>query len=56
MIEAEEQIASGLRHIARQRELIAELESMATPPAMPNICLPGLNYCKLLGWIAGTGS
>jgi hypothetical protein len=31
-------------------------KAMANRPAMPNICLPSLNYRKLLGWIAGTGS
>ena len=28
----------------------------AKRPAMPNICLRGLNYCKLLGCTAGAGS
>ena len=35
LAEAEQQIANGLRHIARQRDLIAELQ--------------GLSYCKLTG-------
>ena len=48
LAESEEQIASGLRHIARQREVITELESKVAPATMPNICLRGLNCCKLL--------
>jgi hypothetical protein len=56
LAEAEEQIASGLRHIARQRKLIAELESNCHPTGQAKYCLQDLNYCEPLGGIAGTGS
>jgi hypothetical protein len=56
LAEAEEQIASGLRQLLGNARLSPNWKAMATPPAMPNICLLDLNYCRLLGGIAGPGS
>ena len=55
LAETEEHIASGLRHIARQREVIAEHESNGRPADHTKYLLAGLNSCKLLGGTAGTG-
>jgi hypothetical protein len=55
----EEQIAKlpmGCATSLANASLSPNWKAMANRPAMPNICLPSLNYRKLLGWIAGTGS
>jgi hypothetical protein len=46
LAEAEEQIASGLRHIARQREVIAELESNGHPTGHAKYLLAGLELLQ----------
>jgi hypothetical protein len=46
LAEAEEQIANGLRHIARQRELIAELESNGHPTGHAKYLLAGLELLQ----------
>ena len=46
LAEAEEQIASGLRHIARQCEVIAELESNGHPTGHAKYLLAGLELLQ----------
>ena len=48
LAEAEEQIANGLRHIARQRELIAELEGNAQLSRHAKYLLAGLELAARL--------
>lgn len=46
LTETEGQIASGLHHIARQLELIAELESNGRPTAQAKYLLAGLELLQ----------
>jgi hypothetical protein len=46
LAEAEERIARGLRHIARQRELIAELESNGQSSGHVKYLLAGLELLQ----------
>ena len=56
LAEAEEQIASGLRHIARQREVIAEHESNGRPADHAKYLLAGFELLQTArrdsrGWL-----
>ena len=46
LAETEEQIASGLRHIPRQREVIAELESNGRPADHAKYLLAGFELLQ----------
>jgi hypothetical protein len=46
LAEAEQQIANGLRHIARQRDLIAELESNGQSSGHAKYLLAGLELLQ----------
>ena len=55
LAEIEEQIASGLRHIARQREVIAELESNGRLADHAKYLLAGFELLQAARRTAGAG-
>jgi hypothetical protein len=55
LAETEEQLASGLTHIAHQTKLVIELETNGQPTDHARYLLPDSNYYKLFGGIAASG-